>query len=243
MGFNDYNYGNDDFDGIAADFNDDQTRKNFTKKVLALVGLQLTMTFGATIGVSVVYESNPQLLDTSALFSPGALWFSIAMTFVILFGGMCCCAPVLRKTPHNLIFLFLFTLFESHVVSTVGLKYDIEAVGSAMGATAGVVLIVSCLVWFTNFDFSKLLPIMGAVLMVWILVIIISRIFGIAWDRTAFAAIGATIFTIFLAVDLKMIMGNGKFTYGEDDYVFAAINVYLDILNIFLYILQFMNND
>merc|ERR1719220_499019 len=106
-----------------------------------------------------------------------------------------------------------------------------------MGATAGVVLIVSALVWFTSFDFSKLLPIMGAVFLTWILVIIISRIFGISWNRTVYAAIGATIFTIFLAVDLKMIMGNGKFTYGEDD------NVYLDILNIFLYILQFMNND
>jgi len=48
-----------------------------------------------------------------------------------------------------------------------------------MGITAGIVLLVSCLVWFTSFDFTKLLPVMMVVLLVWFLVTFIGRmIFG-----------------------------------------------------------------
>ena len=245
MGFDDYNFNNDQNDGIPADFNDDTTRKNFTKKVLALVGLQLTMTFGAVTSVAIVENAKPmgETLAGKGLFTPELLWFSIVMTFVLLFGATCCCSSILRKAPHNFGFLFLFTVFESHLISTVGLRYDIGAIGSAMGATAGVVLIVAALVAFTNFDFTKLLPIMFAVLLSWILVVIITRLMGVQWDRTLYCCIGVTIFTIFLAIDLKLVLGGGKYQYTEDDYVLASLNIYLDILNIFLYILQMFGDN
>lgn len=129
------------------------------------------------------------------------------------------------------------------MISFIGLKYDADTVALAMGTTAFIVIAVSLLVWLTPFDFSKLLPIMSIVLLGWIVVVMVTRIIGVAWSRTLYASIGVTIFTIFLAVDLKMITGGGKYELGEDDYVLGAIYIYLDIINIFLYLLQLFDNN
>ena len=53
------------------------------------------------------------------------------------------------------------------------------------------------------------------------------------------SGVGMTIFIVFLAMDLQMIMGGGRsMEYSEEDYVLAAINIYLDVLNIFMYVLE-----
>merc|ERR1712179_299619 len=162
------------------------------------------------------------------------------MSMVLLFGALCCCQGLLRKSPQNYGFLFLWTLFESHLISFIALKYDTETVVLAMGITAGIVLLVFCLVWFT-----KLMPIMCVVLLVWVLSTFIGRmVFGSFGEmRSVYAGIGCTIFTIFLAIDIKLITGGGRYELGEDDYVLGAIYIYLDIINIFLYVLQFLGGS
>lgn len=41
----------------------------------------------------------------------------------------------------------------------------------------------------------------------------------------------------FLAVDTQLILGNKQLALSPEEYVFAALNLYTDIINIFLYIL------
>lgn len=41
----------------------------------------------------------------------------------------------------------------------------------------------------------------------------------------------------FLAVDTQLILGNKQLAISQEEYVFAALNLYTDIINIFLYIL------
>lgn len=47
-----------------------------------------------------------------------------------------------------------------------------------------------------------------------------------------------------VADDTQLIIGgkHAKFQFSVDDYVFAALNLYLDIINLFLFILQIINN-
>ena len=52
------------------------------------------------------------------------------------------------------------------------------------------------------------------------------------------AIVAAILFTVFLIYDLQLIMGKGKYSISPDEYVFASINIYLDIVQIFLNILQ-----
>ncbi|NXV96454.1 LFG1 protein, partial [Calonectris borealis] len=52
-----------------------------------------------------------------------------------------------------------------------------------------------------------------------------------------YASLGALLFTCFLAVDTQMILGNKQLALSPEEYIFAALNLYTDIINIFLYIL------
>jgi len=107
----------------------------------------------------------------------------------------------------------------------------------AVGATFGVTVVVTIMATCTKYDFTKLLPMMVCVLFGWMFV---SFFFIFFWSdalQVVYGGIGVTIFTIFLAIDTKMVLGGGKYEYGEDDYIFACLNLYLDIINIFMYIL------
>ena len=53
-----------------------------------------------------------------------------------------------------------------------------------------------------------------------------------------YAAVGALLFMVYIVYDTQLMMG-GKHKYSIDpeEYIFAALNLYLDIINLFLYIL------
>lgn len=54
-----------------------------------------------------------------------------------------------------------------------------------------------------------------------------------------YSSCGALLFSIYLIYDTQMMMGgNHKHSISPEEYVFAALTLYLDIINIFLYILS-----
>lgn len=42
----------------------------------------------------------------------------------------------------------------------------------------------------------------------------------------------------FLVVDCQLVMGRATYALSPEEHVFAALNIYLDMINIFLYILM-----
>lgn len=53
-----------------------------------------------------------------------------------------------------------------------------------------------------------------------------------------YASIGALIFSVYLVYDTQLMLGGKhKYSISPEEYIFAALNLYLDIINIFLYIL------
>jgi protein lifeguard len=52
---------------------------------------------------------------------------------------------------------------------------------------------------------------------------------------------GAFLFSAFLVVDIQKLMDGHRVQISPDDYILAALNLYLDILNLFVYILRFIN--
>ena len=47
----------------------------------------------------------------------------------------------------------------------------------------------------------------------------------------------------FLAVDTQLLLGNKKMALSPEEYIFAALNLYTDIINIFLYILAIVGRS
>lgn len=50
---------------------------------------------------------------------------------------------------------------------------------------------------------------------------------------------GAVIFSLYIIYDTQIMLGgNHKYSLSPEEYIFAALNLYLDIVNLFLYLLS-----
>ena len=76
----------------------------------------------------------------------------------------------------------------------------------------------------------------------WFFIYDISNI--ICWVyNIIYSSLGAIIFSFYIVYDTQLIIGgkHKKYQYNQDEYIFAALNLYLDIINLFLYILDLFN--
>jgi len=53
-----------------------------------------------------------------------------------------------------------------------------------------------------------------------------------------YSFLGACIFGIYIVIDVQMIEGKKRDKYELDDYIGASMNLYLDVINLFIYILE-----
>ncbi|EYC42733.1 hypothetical protein Y032_0520g2850 [Ancylostoma ceylanicum] len=67
--------------------------------------------------------------------------------------------------------------------------------------------------------------------------------FRVTFLYTVYAAIGALLSMLYLAIDIQLIMGGRQFELSPEEYIFAAMQIFLDILNIFLFILQIFGKN
>ena len=154
------------------------------------------------------------------------------------------CAEQARTHPNNLIFLSIFTLAEGVLVGSACAAYEVEAVVMAVAITA---LVVGGLVGYamtTKTDFTGAGPYLFSAL--WMLVLyglIVSFFPPLRTLNLAYSAIGVVLFSFYLIYDVQLIVGgkHNKFRFCVDDAVFASLNVYLDIINLFIRILHIVS--
>ena len=54
-----------------------------------------------------------------------------------------------------------------------------------------------------------------------------------------YGAAGALLFSFYIIYDTQIMMGGKhKYAISPEEYIFAALNLYLDVINLFLYILM-----
>ncbi|XP_013996325.1 protein lifeguard 3 isoform X2 [Salmo salar] len=141
--------------------------------------------------------------------NPAVYWASFAVYFVTHIVLVCCKGPR-RKFPWNVILLAIFTLAMSYMTGTISSYYDTKAVFLALGITVIVCIIT------TVFCFQTKIP----------------------WLHMVYAAIGAIVYTLFLAYHTQLLLGKGKNSISPEEYVFAALSIYIDIVQIFMCLLQ-----
>lgn len=176
----------------------------------------------------------------------------LVLTFVFIC-GITCCEKCAREVPTNYIVLFCFTLCEAVVLGITCLFVNAAAVGLAAAMTAAVTLGLTVYACTTRSDFTGMGPFLVAALLSLILCSFIGSLFGmlfhVPWLQNVYAGFGCLLFSFFIIYDTQMIVG-GKDASGQprkaqisvDDYVFAALNLYLDIINLFMYLLQLLNS-
>ncbi|ETN66288.1 hypothetical protein AND_001938 [Anopheles darlingi] len=169
---------------------------------------------------------------------PGMYWIA----FIVMIGALiaiACCGDLRRKAPMNFIFLGLFTFAESFLVCVITANYNSQEVMLAFGITAAVCLGLTLFAFQTKWDFTM----MGGILFVAVLVLMLFGIIAMFFPgktiTIVYASAGALLFSFYLIYDTQIMLGGDhKYSISPEEYVFAALNLYLDVINIFLHILS-----
>lgn len=219
-------------------------RHGFIQKVYGIVGSQLTLTtLIAAVLVRVGdtwFRAHPDLALSLMLLSLAG-----SMSMMCIFA---CCPQTLRQSPLNYIILLAFTVFESFLVGFICINYTLDSVLITVGITAFIVLSLTVFACQTTYDFTGMGPylfVATLVLMAFGFMFMIASWMGLGGAAVfktmnlAYGAMGALLFSCYIVYHTQLIVGGThQRQFTVDDYAIAAINLYIDIIQLFLYILR-----
>merc|ERR1711935_856447 len=224
----------------SAGFEDLNVRRFFIRKVYAVLTLQLAF----TAGIIALFNGSDAVKE--ALGADGSnngraaavLYSSYGLFVFFYFCLVCPCCNFQRKYPLNVIFLVLLTVAMSFMTGVITCYYDTKAVLLAAATTASVVAFVTCMTFYSKFDITKFWYIIILSPFVSLIMWFVAFLTGSPAMIAVYCGVGVVIFTIYLAYDTKMIMGGGRIELSPDDWIFAVVQLYVAIVQIFLYLLQ-----
>ena len=172
------------------------------------------------------------------------LW--VCLGFIIVSEIVVLCLPVGRKPPLNMICLGFFTLGESYLVSLV-CSLTAESDGKfvvlmAALMTLAITISVTVYAMVTKTDFTARWGITWVLLCGLLFMGILSIFFYSQFMYVLFCTLGVVLFGIYLIIDTQLIMGGKRLALSIDDYAAAAMLLYVDIIQMFLYLLSSMRN-
>lgn len=195
-------------------------RMAFLKKVYGLLSLSLlTAVVGAFFGQAL---------------NPGLLMPLFIVEIVLIVFAM----AVRRKPTWNVVALFAFTTVSGLTLGPVMLVYDAGVIQEALLLTVVIFGTLTMYVISSKKDFSFL----GGFLITGLVVVIVGSLlnaflFQSPMGEFVISSGGVLLFSGFILYDTSNILRH----YDVEDYTSATLALYLDILNIFLFLLRLLN--
>jgi len=210
-------------------------RGQFIQKVYTILVIQLFIT--AAIAFPFTTMKADFLRQNMWLFYVGS-YGSLLMVICVT----CCCNQIIRTFPYNYMFLFTFTVLEAVTIGFFSAMYTTSSIILAAGITAFMFIGLSLYACFTKTDYTGCGPYLFVLLLGLCLtgftIGMAQWIFGYSRIlEIVYASIGAIIFSMYIVYDTQRIVGGRGRQFSVDDYVLAALELYLDIINLFIYIL------
>lgn len=217
------------YPGLSAD--ESQMRWGLIRKVYGIVGAQLLLTAVVAALVVLCRPVSVFLLNSPVLF------FFIAITPFIV---MCPLYYYRQKHPVNLLLLGIFTIALSLTVGFSCAFTSGEIVLEALILTAVVVLSLTAYTFWAarkGYDFSFLGPFLFTSLILLLVFGFIQMLFPLGpISTTVYSGLGALIFCGYIIFDTDHLIK--RFSY--DEYIWASVVLYLDILNLFLMLMDLL---
>lgn len=161
------------------------------------------------------------------------------------------CSRTLRHAhPHNLVALGLFTLAYAYLIAATTAFYSASAVVIALGVTTATVAGAVAYIRVKGVDVARSSGFLAIASWSFLVALIVGSVTRSSALSIVLAAIGSVLFTMYLLHDLQLIMGGSSFVSGAatarggglafspDDAVFAALTLYMDVVTIFIQVLQ-----
>ena len=211
-------------------------RRGFIIKTYGILISQLAIT---CVFICISFAKSVKDYLTSPNFYSSGFFIAFISIFVIVTIVVCvmfsCFTDTARKFPINYILLLGFTLsmsFYCLVFCSFFETSDVIAAGLlTIAATVG--LTVYAIRTKEDFTFC------GGFLFSFVFLLIFSGCFYFWVGLTAlWLLLGIMVYSLYIVYDTQLIMGQLGLKYNIDDYCLAALNLYIDIIYLFLKILQ-----
>uniref|UniRef100_A0A3Q3W962 Uncharacterized protein n=1 Tax=Mola mola TaxID=94237 RepID=A0A3Q3W962_MOLML len=215
-------------------FSDAAVRRGFIRKVYLILMVQLLVTVGFIC--TFIYW------DTLRFWVWDHSWFTYCMMAIVLvlILIMSCCDSLRRQVPLNFIALGVFTAAEGLMLGSLTVYFDADAVLWAVGATALVSFALSLFAMQSKWDFTAASGALWVLMWSLLSFALLCAILRSRYLHILYACLGTLIFSLYLVFDTQLILGgkHRKYQMSPEEYVFAALNLYLDVVTIFLFLLQ-----
>ncbi|GJQ09189.1 hypothetical protein GpartN1_g980.t1 [Galdieria partita] len=230
-------YGQDFEYGTSVATSMHMIRLGFIRKVYGILSLQL----GFTVFLSSLFMLNENL-TVAVLKNPWLLWVGLLATVGALF------ALVFYKNqyPTNMYLLGLFTFGESFMVATVCALFRSAGLGvvvfEAFLLTALVFTSLTAYCFYSKKDFSFLGGFLWAGLLCLFGAAMINMLLGWTGNFSPgfsflISVVGSLLFCGYILFDTSLLINR----LSPDEYILAAISLYLDVINLFMYLLQILS--
>lgn len=206
----------------------------------------MTLGLALTAGVAYLVASTPSLVQT--IFSNQLLFFGLIIgEFALVFY---LAARITKLAPSTAAGLFLlYSALNGVTLSIVLLAYTASDVSQAFIVTAATFGAMSIYGYVTKRDLSG----MGSFLTMGVIGLVIAMVVNMFVRSTQMemiiSVIGVLIFTALTAYDTQKIKVMSQTIAGQGEYaagrvkVYGALNLYLDFINLFLFMLRFMGGS
>ena len=211
-------------------------REGFITKVFGIIAYQIFLLFLVVL-FAFLNKAFRQLLLTSSLL----YWITLITAL------LCLIIPIFKpslyqKVPTNYIILTIFTLSYSWWIALYTIFFTPSSVLLAVFLTLITVLLITIYAFRSKKDYT----VYGGVLFTALNLLLICGILLIFFKIELLYVIeiygGLLLFCAYLLYDVQLLVGDKSRKFGEDDYILAAINIYLDIIGIFIRILAIVGN-
>jgi len=210
---------------------ENELRWGFVRKVYGILCAQFVLTTIVSAATVLYTPINELLRD------------SLGLAFVIAIMPLILMFPLYhyqQKHPLNFVFLGLFTVCLSLSVGVACANTEGKIVLEALILTSGVIVSLTGYTFWASKkgkDFGYLGPVLFAGLVVLLLTSFIQIFFPMGPTSVAvFGGFGALLFSAYLVYDTDNLIKR----YNYDQYIWASVVLYLDILNLFLSILNML---
>ena len=215
-----------------------QMRIGFIKKVFGIVLAQLSFTFFFVLLFQLNIIKNFVVQhENFALYS---ILFS-AISFMVIYFVLICNRKLGRTVPYNYMILSAVTFFETIICSSTAMAFSIDVVLISLFLTivsAGAIIIYA---FKTKEDFSHLRLLLWVLMSQLIAVGVLRFFIRSEFIRVFYCLFGTLVVGMYLVYDVQLISGKVGLVYEVDDYIFAALELYIDIIRLFLEILRIVS--
>lgn len=210
-------------------------RAGFVRKVYGILAAQMMMT---TLTCAAA-----MLIPPVRAFFIGLM--SIPYASILIFAPTICvlCALQVKKAEHptNYYLLWTFTALMSVSVAGICAIYQQRGLGNlvlqAFAITAACFFGLTAYAMKSGKDFQWMGGMLSMGLMGMMMFSFLGFLFGFH-GGIIFSLFGVVLFCGYILYDTQRVMQ----IYGPDEAIMASIELYLDILNLFLYLLEFLSS-